>query len=49
MSFRIKGRLYKTRVRPSQMYGTECWALNIRDDKIIEVTEMRMLRWTLLG
>lgn len=31
------------------MYGPECWALNIRDEIIMELAEMRMLMRIRIG
>lgn len=27
MSYRLKGKFYKTAIRPTLLYGTECWDL----------------------
>ena len=32
-------------IRPAMLYGAETWATTKRQEKRIEVTEMRMLRW----
>ena len=36
---------YRTVVRPALMYGAETLALKKTQEKKLEVTEMRMLRW----
>ena len=42
---KIKGKVYRTVVRPALMYGAETWALKKAQEKKLEVAEMRMLRW----
>ena len=41
----IKGKEYRTVVRPALMYGAEIWALKKAQQNKLEVAEMRMLRW----
>ena len=45
MNVKIKGKVYRTVVRPALMYGAETWALKKAQGKNLEVAEMRMLRW----
>ena len=45
MIMKIKGKVYRTVVRPALMYGAETWALKKAQEKKLEVAEMRMLRW----
>ena len=46
MNVTIKGKVYRTVVRPALMYGAETWALKkAQEKKLLEVAEMRMLRW----
>src|SRR6218665_849 len=37
----------KTMIRPVMMYGAEAWTLRRKEEKLLERTEMRMLRWIL--
>ena len=45
MNVKIKGKVYRTVVRPALMYGAETLALKKAQEKKLEVAEMRMLRW----
>ena len=42
---KIKGKFYRTTIRPAMLYGSECWALKKKHEHKMGVTEMRMLRW----
>ena len=44
MNVKIKGKVYRTVVRPALMYGAETWALKKARANKLEVAEMRMLR-----
>ena len=46
MPLRLKGKIYRTVVRPALMYGSECWAPTRKHEQMIHTTEIRMLRWT---
>uniref|UniRef100_A0A8D9A964 Endonuclease-reverse transcriptase n=1 Tax=Cacopsylla melanoneura TaxID=428564 RepID=A0A8D9A964_9HEMI len=46
MNLKMKGKVYKTVVRPAMMYGAETWAMKKIHEKRLEVAEMRMLRWS---
>jgi Reverse transcriptase (RNA-dependent DNA polymerase) len=42
---KLKGKFYKTAVRPAMLYGSECWGVNYEHEQKMRVAEMRMLRW----
>ena len=42
---RVKGKVYKTFVRPAVVYGAETWIVKKAQEKKLDVSEMRMLRW----
>ena len=42
---KIKGKVYRTVVKPALMYGAKTWALKKAQENTFEVAEMRMLRW----
>ncbi|CAL5373127.1 unnamed protein product [Camellia sinensis] len=41
----LKGKFYRTAIRPAMLYGTECWATKKQHVDKMSVAEMRMLRW----
>ena len=45
MPLSLKEKFYRTAIRPSLLYGTECWAIKKQHTHKISVAEMRMLRW----
>ena len=45
MRVKLKGKVYRTVVRPAMLYGAETWATTKRQESRIEVNEIRMLRW----
>ena len=45
MSVKLKGKVYKTVVRPALLYGAETWATTRGQEARLEVNEMRMLIW----
>ena len=45
VSVRLKGKIYKTAVRPAMLYGSETWAVKKTQEKKMNIAEMRMLRW----
>jgi len=42
---KLKGKFYRTAIRPAMLYGAECWPTKIRHVQQLSVAEMRMLRW----
>ena len=42
---RVKGKVYKTVVRPAMMYSAETLAVKKAHEQKFDVAEMRMLRW----
>ncbi len=43
---KVKGKVYRTVIRPVMMYGSETWAIKKTDEDAMDVAEMRMLRWS---
>ena len=42
---KLKGKFYRVAVRPTMLYGTECWLVKNSHIQKLKITEMRMLRW----
>ena len=42
---KLKGKFYRTAIRPALLYGTECWPVKKIFEHKMEFTEMHMLRW----
>ena len=42
---KLKGKFYRTAIRPTMLYGAECWPTKRRHVQQISVAEMRMLHW----
>ena len=45
MPVKLKRKIYMTVVRPVLIYGAEIWAICNNEERILERTKMRMLRW----
>ncbi|EPB67324.1 hypothetical protein ANCCEY_13583, partial [Ancylostoma ceylanicum] len=41
----LKGKVYRTIVRPALLYGSECWPVSKTHERMLNTAEMRMLRW----
>jgi len=41
----LKGKVYRTVVRPAVLYGSECWPIKKTQVQRLMVAEMRMIRW----
>ncbi|KAJ8710865.1 hypothetical protein PYW08_009380 [Mythimna loreyi] len=44
MPLKLKGKIYKSVIRPVLLYGSECLAVKKMDEKRLHAAEMRMLR-----
>ncbi|KAK9082943.1 hypothetical protein Scep_029414 [Stephania cephalantha] len=42
---KLKGKFYRTAIRPAMLYGSECWAVKQQQLHKMNVAKMRMLRW----
>jgi hypothetical protein len=42
---KLKGKFYRTAIRPTMLYSAECWPTKRRHVQQLSVAEMRMLRW----
>lgn len=45
MPGRLEAKIYKSVVRPVMIYGAVTWALRKEEERKLQPTEMRMLRW----
>jgi hypothetical protein len=43
----LKAKIYKTVIRPTAIYGSECRPSTRKDEHLLHCAEMRMLRWSL--
>ena len=42
---KLKGKFYRTTIRPAMLYGAEYWPMKRRHVQKISVAKIRMLRW----
>ena len=42
---KLKVKIYKTVIKPTMLYGAQCWAMIKKEEHLLNKTEMRMLRW----
>ena len=47
LSAKVKGKMYKSVVRPTMLYGMETVAVNERQVGKMEIAELKMVRWAL--
>ena len=47
LSAKVKGKMYKSVVRPTMLYGIETVAVTERQVRKMEVAELKMVRWAL--
>ena len=45
MPTRLKGKFYKTVIRPAMTYGAKCWPIKKQHMHKMDVPDMTMLRW----
>jgi hypothetical protein len=45
VSLKLKGKFYRTTIRPAMLYGAKCWPTKMRHVQQLSVAEMCMLRW----
>jgi hypothetical protein len=45
VSNKLKGKFYRTAIRPVMMYDAECWAIKGQHIQMTSISEMRMLHW----
>jgi hypothetical protein len=45
VSLKLKGKFYRTVIRPVMLYGAECWPTKRRHIQQLSVAGMRMVRW----
>lgn len=45
INVRLKGKVYKTMVRPAMMYELETWPLKKTQERKLEMEEMNMPTW----
>ncbi|GJZ32302.1 hypothetical protein Tco_0577738 [Tanacetum coccineum] len=43
---KLKGKFYRVAIKPTMLYGSECWLITKAQADRVEVAELRMLRWT---
>ena len=44
MPIRLKGKFYRTMIRPNMTYGIECWSIKKQHMQKMDVVGIRMLR-----
>ena len=47
LSAKVKGKMYKSVVRPAMLHGMETVAVTKRQVRKMEVAELKMVRWAL--
>ncbi|KIH58533.1 hypothetical protein ANCDUO_11256 [Ancylostoma duodenale] len=41
----LKGKIYRTIVRPAMIYGSECWSVSKTHKRMLNTAEMPTLGW----
>jgi hypothetical protein len=45
VSLKLKGKFYRTAIRPAMLYRAECWSTKRQHVQQLSIAEIRMLRW----
>ncbi|GKC33901.1 ataxia telangiectasia mutated family protein [Tanacetum coccineum] len=43
---KLKGKFFRVAIKPAMLYRSECWPITKAQANRVEMTELRMLRWT---
>ena len=45
VKLKVKIYLPDSDIKPTMLHGAECWAMRKKEEHLLNMTEMRMLRW----